>query len=165
MHTHQPHTLSSGKTLAGPQSEPGADGTGDWDLPVSTLENPHGRRIPKAEPQATLGAAWEDEEGLEFSIGKSRQTPARALLTDSLRGHTDPLTSVSASRGAWVAQSVKRPTSAQVTILRFASSSPASGSLLTAQSPAPSSDSVSPSLSVPPPLVLCLSLSLLRSQK
>ena len=61
--------------------------------------------------------------------------------------------------GAWVAQSVKRPTSAQVTILRSVSSSPASGSGLMAQSLEPASDSVSPSLSAPPPLMLCLSLS------
>ena len=62
-------------------------------------------------------------------------------------------------RGAWVAQSVKRPTSAQVTILRSVSSSPASGSVLTAQSLEPVSDSVSPSLSDPPLFMLCLSLS------
>ena len=61
--------------------------------------------------------------------------------------------------GAWVAQSVKRPTSAQVTISRSVSSSPASGSVLTAQSLEPVSDSVSPSLSAPPPFMLCLSLS------
>ena len=63
------------------------------------------------------------------------------------------------SRGAWVAQSVKRPTSAQVMLSRFVSSSPASGSVLTAQSLEPVSDSVSPSLSDPPPFMLCLSLS------
>ena len=50
-----------------------------------------------------------------------------------------------------MAQSVKRPTSAQVTISRSTSSSPASGSGLMAQSLEPVSDSVSPSLSVPPP--------------
>ena len=61
--------------------------------------------------------------------------------------------------GAWVAQSVKRPTSAQVTILRSVSSSPASGSGLMAQSLESASDSVSPSLSAPPPFMLCLSLS------
>ena len=61
--------------------------------------------------------------------------------------------------GAWEAQSVKRPTSAQVTILRSVSSSPASGSGLMAQSLEPASDSVSPSLSAPAPFVLCLSLS------
>ena len=61
--------------------------------------------------------------------------------------------------GAWVAQSVKRPTSARVTISRSVSSSPAPGSGLTAQSLEPASDSVSPSLSAPTPFMLCLSLS------
>ena len=56
-----------------------------------------------------------------------------------------------------MAQSVKRPTSAQVMISRSVSSSPASGSVPTAQSLEPVSDSVSPSLSAPPPLTLCLS--------
>ena len=49
-----------------------------------------------------------------------------------------------ANRGAWVAPSVKRPTSAQVMISGSGSSSPASGS-------------VSPSLSAPPLFILCLS--------
>ena len=62
------------------------------------------------------------------------------------------------NRGAWVARSVKRPTLAQVMISRSVSSSPASGSVLTAQSLEPASDSVSPSLSTPPHLMLCLSL-------
>ena len=48
--------------------------------------------------------------------------------------------------GAWVAQSVKRPTSAQVVISWSVSLSPASGSVLTARSLEPVSDSVSPSL-------------------
>ena len=61
--------------------------------------------------------------------------------------------------GAWVAQSVKRPASAQVMISRFVGSSPASGSVLMAQSLEPASDSVTPSLSAPPPLALCLCLS------
>ena len=61
-------------------------------------------------------------------------------------------------RGAWVAQLVKRPTSAQVMISRFVSSSPTLGSVLTAQSLQPASDSVSPSLSALPPLPVCLSL-------
>ena len=59
-----------------------------------------------------------------------------------------------------MAQSVERPTSAQVMISQFVSSSPESGSMLTAQSLELALDSVSPSLSGPPPLVLCLSLSL-----
>ena len=64
------------------------------------------------------------------------------------------------SRRLWVAQSVKRLTSTQVMISWFVSSSPSSCSMLTAQSLEPASDSVSPSLSAPPLLVLCLSLSL-----
>ena len=51
-------------------------------------------------------------------------------------------------RGTWVAQSVESMTLAQVMI------SPMLGSVLTAQSTEPASDSVSPSLSLPQ-LVLC----------
>lgn len=61
-------------------------------------------------------------------------------------------------RGAWVAQSVKRPTSAQVMSSPFVSSSHASGSVLTAQSWEPASNSLSSSFSAPPPLMLCLLL-------
>ena len=67
--------------------------------------------------------------------------------------------------GAWVAQLVEQPTSAQVMISRFTGSSPASGSVLTAQSLEPASDSVSPSLSSPPQLVLGLSHSLAKINK
>ena len=56
-----------------------------------------------------------------------------------------------------MAQSVERPTSAQVTISPFTGLSPTSNSVLTAQSLEPASHSVSPPLSVPPWLVLCLS--------
>ena len=63
-------------------------------------------------------------------------------------------------RVAWVAQSVKRLTSTQVIILWFMSLSPTAGSVLTAWSLEPASDSVSPSFSDPPPLTLCLSHSL-----
>ena len=61
--------------------------------------------------------------------------------------------------GAWVAEPIECPTSAQVTISPSVGSSPASGSVLTAQSLEPVADSVSPSLSDPPPFMLCLSLS------
>ena len=57
-----------------------------------------------------------------------------------------------------MAQSAERPTSAQVMISRFVGSSPASGSVLTAQSLEPASESVSPPLSAPPLLVLSLCL-------
>ena len=55
------------------------------------------------------------------------------------------------NRGAWVAQSVGRPTLAQVMTSRFMRSSPVSGSVLTARSLEPASASVSPSLSLPFP--------------
>ena len=61
--------------------------------------------------------------------------------------------------GAWVAQSVKHLTSAQVLISRSVSWSPASGSVLTAQSLEPASDSVSPPLSLPLPCLCAFSLS------
>ena len=67
---------------------------------------------------------------------------------------------MSTVRGAWVAQSVKCLTSAQVMNSWFVSWSSELGSVLTPQNPEPASNSVSPSLSVPPQLVLCLSLSL-----
>ena len=61
--------------------------------------------------------------------------------------------------GAWGAQSVERPTSAQVTISRFVGSSPASGSVPTARRLEPASDSVSPlSLPLPYSHSLCVSL-------
>ena len=55
---------------------------------------------------------------------------------------------------AWVAQSVKGPTSAQVMISQLMGLSPVSGSVLTAQSLEPALDSVSPSLSLCPLLHL-----------
>ena len=64
--------------------------------------------------------------------------------------------------GRWVAQSVKRPTLAQVMIPRFAGSSPVSGSeawsLLQILC-------LPFSLSALPPLVLCLSLSKINKHK
>ena len=61
-------------------------------------------------------------------------------------------------RDAWVAQLDGHLTSAQVMISWLVSSSPASGSVLTARSLEPASDSVPPSLSAPPLLTHCLSL-------
>ena len=58
-------------------------------------------------------------------------------------------------RGAWVAQSVEHPTSAQVMISWFMRSSPRSG--LCAVNVEPALDSLPPSLSAPPLLTLSLS--------
>ena len=62
-------------------------------------------------------------------------------------------------RSPWVAQLVKHLTLAQIMISLLMGSSPTSGSVLTAQSLEPASDSVSPSLSDPSP---ACSLSLSR---
>ena len=59
-----------------------------------------------------------------------------------------------------MAQSVELPTLAQVMISQSVSLGPTSGSVLTAQSLEPASNSWSPSLSAPPPLIFSLSLSL-----
>ena len=58
-----------------------------------------------------------------------------------------------------MAQSVELLTSARVMISQFVGSSPTWGSVLTAQSLEPASDSVSHSLSAPPLLMLGLSVS------
>ena len=62
-------------------------------------------------------------------------------------------------RGAWVAQSVECPTSAQVMISQLVRLSPVSGSVLTTQSLEPASDSMSLSLCPSPAHTLYLSLS------
>ena len=67
-------------------------------------------------------------------------------------------------RGAWVAQLVECPTLAQVMIAQFMGLSPTLGSVLTARSLEPASDSASLSLSAPLPLMLFF-LSLSLSQK
>ena len=58
-----------------------------------------------------------------------------------------------------MAQLVMRLTLAQVMTSQLMVSNPVSGSVMTAQSLEPTSDSVSPSLSAPPLLTRCLSLS------
>ena len=69
-------------------------------------------------------------------------------------------------RSAWVAQSVKHLTLAQVMISQLVGSSPMSGPVLTAQSLEPASDSVSSSLSFSPLAhVLSLSVSQKRNIK
>ena len=60
--------------------------------------------------------------------------------------------------GAWVAQLLEHLTSAQVMISQFVGLIPKSGSVLRAQILEPALDSVSPPLSAPPLLTLCLSL-------
>ena len=85
--------------------------------------------------------------------GNSRSRHKTGLVASSIKKLN--------KRGTWVAQSVEHPTLAQVMTSWFVGSSPALGSVQTAQSLEPASDSVcvSPSLSAPPPHTHCLSAS------
>ena len=105
-------------------------------------------------PASGSGLMAQSLEPVSDSVSPSLSAPPSFTLCLSLS-----LKNKSKCWGAWVAQSVEHPTSAQVMISRSVSSSPASGSGLMAQSLEPVSDSVSPSLSAPPPFMLCLSLS------
>ena len=78
--------------------------------------------------------------------------------------HTLSLSKINKHWGAWVAQSVEHLTLAQVMVSQFVGLSPASGSVLTAQNLEPPSDSVSPPLSTPPMLMLCLCLSIINKR-
>ena len=97
---------------------------------------------------------WDRERQSMNGGGAEREGDTESETGSRLHFHTLKKT----FGDTWVAQSVKRPTSAQVMISQFLSLSPTLGSVLPAQSPEPPSDSVSPSLSAPPPLVLCLCL-------
>ena len=96
--------------------------------------------------------------------GQKQNRQRKTKYSDSIRISSRPQNIADCSwerkfgsrRGAWMARSVKCPTSAQVTISRFMGLSPVSSSVLTARSLRPALDSVSPSLSLS--LSLCSSL-------
>ena len=92
---------------------------------------------------------WGPERGSEGNV--------RSLKCALISCDWDP-SKKRTSRGTSVAQSVKLPPSAQVTISGFVGPSPASGSVLTARSREPASDSGSP-LSLCPSPAHALSLS------
>ena len=115
-----------------------------------------------------LEKEWKEEAWLSLPPAPSAQSrpPRHCLGTTAQCVSTGIASALQAQskdknypRGAWVAQSVECPTLSQVLISRFEGSSPASGSVLTAQSLEPVSDSVSPFLSTPFLLALCFSLS------
>ena len=95
----------------------------------------------------------------EEAAGNPNQREAAGYQTDPMPSPNGvarcPAKTLSSLGGTQVAQSVERPTSAQVV-----SSSPASGSARTARSPEPASDSASPSLFPSPARALSLSLCL-----
>ena len=99
----------------------------------------HGLTVCEFEP--CIGLCAENPEPAWDSLSASLSAPPSLALSLCLKINKKPFW------GAWVAQSVKRPTSAQVMISQSMSSSPTLGSVLTAQSLEPASVSVSPSLS------------------
>ena len=114
-------------------------------------------RLTSAQVMISWFAGWSPTSG---SVLTARSLePASDSVSPSLSA--PPLLMLCLSKinkrwGAWVAQSVECLTSAQVVISQLVSSSPTSGSVLTAGSLEPTSDSVSPSLSAPPLLTLSL---------
>ena len=99
-----------------------------------------GERAEREETRDSHGDGLAEEQGR-----KETPTPFPVLPTrNQHRG------------GAWRARWGERLTSAQVMVSRFVSSSPTSGSVPTARSLEPVSESVAPSLSAPPLLALCL---------
>ena len=117
--------------------------------PTLDLGSGHALMVPETEPHLRLCA-----DNVE---------PAWDSLSSSLSAF--PLLSLSLPKyinknifkkiwGTWVAQLVKHLTLAQVMISWFMSSSPVSGSGMSAQSLDPASDSMSSCLSAPPSLTL-----------
>ena len=94
-----------------------------------------------------------------FSSGASKPGSAPLQKVSERPTPCSCLRFISTKEGRLGAQSVKHLTSAQGMISQFMGSSPASGSVLTAWSLEPALDSVSPSLSAPPPRTLSLLLS------
>ena len=102
---------------------------------------------------ALRGAPGRKYTGPAHMVGVSQPVPLALLTKNFKKGRERERV-----RRTWVAQLVKGPTSAQVTMSQFVGLSRKLGSVLAAQSLEPASDSVSPSLSVPPLLTLFLSL-------
>ena len=100
------------------------------------------------------------ESPFKISARPCLSPPSLSAQLGSLSPFPDYSLVIPTCWGAWVAQSVKCWTSAQVMISQFTGSSPVLGFVLTAQSLESALDSVSPSLSALPRLMLCLSLSL-----
>ena len=113
----------------------------------------------------TVSVFWEltsrgTYSGADTNVTKtSCREIQESLTTLPMPGPVEVQSRLQHDWGAWVAQLVESPTSAQVVISQFVGSSPAPGSVLMAQSLEPAWDPVSPSLSAPPLLMLCFSLS------
>ena len=111
--------------------------------------------------QQGVALAWRRHLWLLSSYTRDRCHNNKRHMQEETRVKTI----ISQIRGPWVAQSVEHPTSAQVMVSRFVGLSLASGSLLTAQSLEPASDSVSLSPCPSPACALSLSFSLSKINK
>ena len=107
--------------------------------------------------EASKGWAFVTSSGMKNQGPNQRASKAFTLKILQTQGQILPLFKILVFWGAWVAQSVKRPTLAQVMISQFVSSSPALDSVLTARSLEPASDCVSLSLCPSPIHTLSLS--------
>ena len=111
--------------------------------------------VPRSAEHPTLGLCSGHDPRVRGSSPMSGIS-LHAVCGTHLRFSPPPQALPCLSRGTWVAQLVKWPTSAQVMISLFMDSSPTLGSVLTAQSLEPASDSVSPSLCSSPVCALSL---------
>ena len=148
--------------------------------PVSLYKNPATNSSSKTFLQGRLGVSvgWAADFGSGHDLAVRESEPRIGLCADSSepgacfgfcvsqslslplpRLHSVSLLKINTHWGTQVAQSVKCPTLAQVMISQSVSSSPTLGSVLTAQSLEPASNSVSPSLSLCPSPACVLSLS------
>ena len=108
--------------LGGGDLDISASGEQWWEWQrVDDIEEKHGMWWHRAGAEPPLGGAW------VLIQGTVRVSTAEGSWTG-------PSIKRRVHQGAWVAQLVERPASAQVTISWFVSLSPASGSVLTAQS-------------------------------
>ena len=126
--------------------------------PTFDFDSGHDLKLCEIEPHIRLHADSMEITWDSLSLSR-RPPPARAFSQNEKINIKKKL------GGAWVAQSVKHWTLAQVMISWFTSSSPVQGSVLTGGSLEPASDSVSPSLSLCPSPACALSVSLSLKNK
>ena len=121
---------------------------------------------PASSPPSLHALRFKDSPSSLFSFLPSFSFSSfYSLSTFHIPLAEDDSTIMKSPRGAWVAQSVERLTSAQVRISRFVGLGRVSSSVLEARSLESALDPVSPSLSAPSALMLFLSLSLSLSLK
>ena len=110
-----------------------------WAFCNLSTGGPSGIQTKAEVPHLMMGS---QAAALFFSKKHGKVAISKSLTLANLMSRTQHNLNGHGSGGSWVAQWVKRPTSAQVLISKLVSLSPASDSVLTAQSLEPASDSV-----------------------